>query len=290
MPDKDALKAKSEVARQERDRFELTRKGQAEEVGIIPTNAAPAGEFSLKEKNDKKRDDFVNLLLMLDAWQATMDDLQAQMQAVLDKAAESLERINRMHELQQDWDFKEAQAFYSEAYNQDISRMSDGAAYDLLSTTMDRETMDYATYMIEAGKIEQQMKVHFEDPAFLAASPDQQQDFRDRYHKSSLNRMSELNTKAAELGIIIEEATSRLTEGHSWNSQLFQDTDSAVSTNEYEAYNSNPVMNEESPFADLAPDLAKSFNEATLSKPSDDPAVKELTKEQANHAVITAKL
>lgn len=224
-----------------------------------------------------------DLLLYLDA----LEKLDGQLQDILDKAQESLEHINDMQKLQEDWDFEQAKLFFSETYNLDISGMSESAAREFLTATMDQETLTYARYMREARNIERQMNAKLNDPDFLAASPEQQQAYRQHFMDTGLSRMAELNSKAEEMGVNVEGATGRLRKQNDYDSELFQGSDAAISTEEYEGYVSNTKAYDDTPFADLVPNLSKSFNEATQLSPIDDLSLKGKIQEQINNNTVT---
>ena len=206
-----------------------------------------------------------DLLLYL----ATIDELNTRLRAILDKAQESLERINHMQKLKEAWDFEQARLFFSENYQLDISAMSESAARELLATTMDQETVNYARYMQEARNIEHQMNAKLNDPDFLAASPERQQLYQQRLMNAGLSRMAELNRKAEVLGINVEEAGNRLRVGNNGNSNLYEETHTMIKNDEYQVLSEQNLRTtsaadnlENSPFDQLSGVLTNTFEAA----------------------------
>lgn len=153
MSDKEINKVHLEAEQDNRHRFDLTLKGEADNAGVRSVGSAADGQAAFAESKEQKKQKELMDLLYIQGLQKQMGNILDDIKDKMDEYRQSRDRQKRMNNCVQDGDFATLRLIFIEDYHMDAGEVDAMSPEDLIEEAQRRNQAELDTQAVLRAEI-----------------------------------------------------------------------------------------------------------------------------------------
>jgi hypothetical protein len=196
--DKEINKVHLEAEQDNRHRFDLTLKGEADNAGVRSVGSAADGQAALAESKEQKKQKELMDLLYIQGLQDQMGDLLDDIKDKMDEYRQSRDRQKRMNNCVQDGDFATLRLIFIEDYHMDADEVDAMSPEDLIEEAQRRNQGELDTQAVLRAEI-RELALEYKERAQELGQE------RPALAEAEMEKLDAIKYRASALGFDFEE-------------------------------------------------------------------------------------
>lgn len=207
MSDKEINKVHLEAEQDNRHRFDLTLKGEADNAGVRSVGSAADGQAALAESKEQKKQKELMDLLYIQGLQAKMGDILDDIKDKMDEYRQSRDRQKRMNNCVQDGDFATLRLIFIEDYHMDADEVNAMNPEELIEEAQRRNQGELDTQAVLRAEI-RELALEYKERA------QELEQERPALAEAEMEKLDAIKYRASALGFDFEEMLKEETVGN----------------------------------------------------------------------------
>ena len=207
MSDKEINKVHLEAERDNRHRFDLTLKGEADNAGVRSVGSAADGQAALAESKEQKKQKELMDLLYIQGLQNQMGDILGDIKEKMDEYRQSRDRQKRMNGSVENGDFDTLRVIFINDYHMDADEVHAMSREDLLDEASKRNQGELDTQAVLRAEI-RELAIEYKERA------EELGETRPALAEAEMEKLDGLKYQAAALGFDFNEMLKEETVGN----------------------------------------------------------------------------